>query len=67
MIEAQTVASLKEQDQGLIETLAVRTGGGKINLVTAPDYGADPTGQMDSTAAFAAALAGPAVAITRNI
>ncbi len=35
----------------------------KINLVTDPAFGADPTNTTDSTAAFAAALAGPAVAI----
>lgn len=62
-MQAQTITVLKEQAQDLIETLSVRTGGGKINLVTAPEYGADPTGTNDSTAAFVAALAGPAVAI----
>lgn len=35
----------------------------KINVVTDPQFGADPTNTTDSTAAFAAALAGPSVAI----
>lgn len=35
----------------------------RINVVTDPQFGADPTNSTDSTAAFAAALAGPAVAI----
>ena len=35
----------------------------RINIVTDPAFGADPTNTTDSTAAFAAALAGPSVAI----
>lgn len=59
----QTINTLMNQVQDLVATLKVRTGGGTINIVTAPEYGADPTGTADSTAAFAAALAGPSVAI----
>lgn len=59
----RTISILLDQVQDLVATLKTRTGGGTINLVTAPEYGADPTGVVDSTAAFAAALAGPATAI----
>lgn len=59
----QTIAVLLDQVQNVVATLKARTGNGKINLVTAPEYGADPTGVADSTAAFAAALAGPSTAI----
>ena len=59
----QTIAALSTQMQNLAATLEARTGAQRINLVTAPEYGADPTGAADSTAAFAAALAGPSVAV----
>lgn len=59
----QTIAALSTQMQNLAATLEARTGAQRINLVTAPEYGADPTGAADSTAAFAAALAGPSVAM----
>ncbi|MBP0113064.1 MULTISPECIES: glycosyl hydrolase family 28-related protein [Bradyrhizobium] len=59
----QTIAILQTYMANLIATLQARTGNLKINLVTDPEFGADPTNTVDSTAAFAAALAGPAVAV----
>lgn len=59
----QTIATLQTHMADLIATLQARTGNLKINLVTDPEFGADPTNTVDSTAAFAAALAGPAVAV----
>ncbi|WP_454642676.1 right-handed parallel beta-helix repeat-containing protein [Bradyrhizobium liaoningense] len=59
----QTIATLQTYMANLIATLQARTGNLRINLVTDPEYGADPTNTVDSTAAFAAALAGPAVAV----
>jgi hypothetical protein len=59
----QTIATLQTHMADLIATLQARTGNQKINLVTDPEFGADPTNTIDSTAAFAAALAGPSIAV----
>lgn len=45
----QTIATLQTYMANLIATLQARTGNLKINLVTDPEFGADPTNTVDST------------------
>ena len=59
----QTATISSQYMRDLIMTLKLRTGNAVQNFVTAPEYGADPTGVADSTAAFAAALSGGATAL----
>lgn len=45
------------RQRDFMATMAARTGNGSLVRVTDPEFGADPTGAADSTAAFQAAMA----------